>query len=196
MLQIGLTGNIGSGKTTICKIFEILGVPVFYADLQARTLLQQEDVKTMIAEAFGSKVVEKSGVLDRKALAAIVFNHKGMLQKLNEIIHPLVREKYKKWVAAQLGQPYVIQEAAILFETGLASQFNKVIVVAAPLNIRIDRVMKRDGVTRSEVLRRAANQFDQEYLLCQAHFVIHNDNSQLVIPRVLDIDNSLRSLKH
>jgi len=146
-------------------------------------------------DAFGSKVFDKSGVLDRKALAAIVFSDKDMLQKLNEILHPLVREGYKQWVSDQVEQPYVIQEAAILFETGLASQFDKIIVVAAPLNMRIDRVVKRDRVSRHEVLQRAANQFDQEYLVSQAHFVIHNDNRQLVIPQVLNIDNSLRNLK-
>jgi len=195
MLQIGLTGNIGSGKTTVCKIFEILDVPVFYADLRARALLDRKDVKEQVIDVFGSQVVDKSGGLDRKALAAVVFNNKAMLDKLNAIIHPLVREDYNQWVSAHANQLYVIQEAAILFETGLASRFDKVIVVAAPLDVRIERVMKRDGVSREEVLHRAANQFDQEVLVSKADYLIYNDDRQLVIPRVLAIDHELRSLQ-
>lgn len=195
MLQIGLTGNIGSGKTTVCKIFETFGIPVYYADERARLIMDRQEVIASVVAAFDENILDGSGKLDRKSLAAIVFNSKEKLEKLNAIVHPLVRDDYRQWVASHADKPYVIQEAAILFETGMAAVFDKVIVVAAPLDLRLVRVQKRDGVSREEVLRRAANQLPQETLLEKADYVVHNDDRQLVIPRVLAIDHSLRSLQ-
>jgi len=195
MLQIGLTGNIGSGKTTVCRVFEILGVPVYYADLRARAIMEESVVVEQVAVAFGKEVLDENRRLQRKALAAMVFSNREKLERLNAIVHPLVREDYRQWVAAQHKRAYVMQEAAILFETGMAASFDKVIVVAAPLELRIVRVQQRDGVSREEVLRRAASQFDEQVLIGKADFVIHNDDHQLVIPRVLAIDQSLRSLQ-
>ncbi len=195
MLQVGITGNIGSGKTTVCRVFEILGVPVYYADLRARAIMEKHEVLEQVVGAFGREVLDENGQLQRKLLAAIVFNNKEKLERLNAIVHPLVREDYRQWVAAQHHQAYVMQEAAILFETGMAASFDKVIVVAAPLELRIARVQQRDGVSRSEVLRRAANQLEEKELIERADFVVHNDDSQLVIPQVLAIDRELRRLK-
>lgn len=196
MIQVGLTGNIGSGKTTVSKIFEILGVPVFYSDLRARAIMSRHEVKEQIAGIFGLAVIEKNGELNRKALAEIVFNNQVMLGKLNGIIHPLVREEYSQWLLEHTALHYVIQETAILFETGAASRFHKVIVVAAPFEVRIERVIKRDGVSRPEALARASNQFEQDVLISLADYVVQNNNMQMVIPQVLDIDLKLRSLKH
>lgn len=195
MLQVGLTGNIGSGKTTVCKVFENLGVQVFYADLMARMILEREAVINRVVNEFGKDVLDEGGKLNRKALAAIVFNNKEKLDKLNGIVHPLVREQYLEWVSEIKDQPYVIEEAAILFESGMADQFDQVIVVAAPLEVRVERVMRRDGISREEVLRRAANQFAEEDLVARANYVIHNDGQQLVVPRVLTIDQSLRRMQ-
>jgi dephospho-CoA kinase len=195
MLQIGLTGNIGSGKTTVCKVFETIGIPVYYSDERARLIMDRQEVIDSVAAVFNEKVMDRNGKLDRKALAAIVFNDREKLEKLNRIVHPLVRDDYRQWLAGHTDKPYVIQEAAILFETGMAARFDKVIVVAAPLDLRLVRVQQRDGVSREEVLRRAANQLPQEALIEKADFVIHNDDRQLVIPRVLAIDHSLRSLQ-
>ncbi|MBW6498065.1 MAG: dephospho-CoA kinase [Bacteroidales bacterium] len=195
MLQVGLTGNIGSGKTTVCRVFEILGVPVYYADLRARAIMEKDEVVEQVAGAFGREVLDENGQLKRKVLAALVFNNKEKLERLNAIVHPLVREDYSNWASTKLNHAYVMQEAAILFETGMAASFDKVIVVAAPLQLRIARVQQRDGVGREEVLRRAANQFDEKILLEKADFVIHNDDSQLVIPQVLAIDRELRRLQ-
>lgn len=195
MLQIGLTGNIGSGKTTVCKVFENLGVPVFYADLRARMIMEGEAVVNRVVNEFGKDVLDEAGKLNRKALAAIVFNDKERLATLNGIVHPLVREHYLEWVSENKDQAYVIEEAAILFESGMADHFDQVIVVAAPLEVRIDRVMRRDGISREEVLRRAANQFSEEELLERADYVIHNDGHQLVVPRVLTIDQSLSRMQ-
>ncbi len=195
MLQIGLTGNIGSGKTTVCRVFEILGVPVYYADLRARAIMEDSAVVKQVAGAFGQDLIDESGHLKRKDLAAIVFNNREKLEKLNAMVHPLVRDDYRQWVAAQYNQAYVMQEAAILFETGMAASFDRVIVVAAPLELRIARVQQRDGVSRQEVLRRAANQLEEQELIERADFVIHNDDSRLVIPQVLAIDQQLRRLQ-
>lgn len=195
MLQVGLTGNIGSGKTTVCKVFENLGVPVFYADLRARLILEREEVLGKVVDAFGKGVLDEAGKLNRRGLAEIVFNDKRKLGLLNAIVHPLVREDYLEWVVQHQDHPYVIEEAAILFETDMAPHFDKIIVVAAPLEIRIERVMHRDGVCREEVLRRAANQFEEEVLVARADYVIHNDDRQLVVPRVLTIDQSLRRMQ-
>jgi dephospho-CoA kinase len=195
MLQIGLTGNIGSGKTTVCKVFETIGIPVYYSDERARLIMDRQEVIDSVAAVFNEKVLDRNGKLDRKALAVIVFNDKEKLERLNRIVHPLVRDDYRQWVAGHADKHYVIQEAAILFEAGMAARFDKVIVVAAPLDLRLVRVQQRDGVSREEVLRRAANQHPQEALIEKADFVIHNDDRQLVIPRVLAIDHSLRSLQ-
>lgn len=195
MLQVGLTGNIGSGKTTVCKVFEKLGVPVFYADLRARMIMDREEVTARVAGTFGKEILDAEGKLNRRTLAGIVFNDKEKLALLNGIRHPLVREDFLGWVGENKEEPYIIKEAAILFEAGMASQFDKIIVVAAPLEVRIARVMHRDGVSREEVLGRAANQFDEEELVARADYVIHNDDRQLVVPTILCIDQSLRSLQ-
>ncbi|MEE4177035.1 MAG: dephospho-CoA kinase [Bacteroides sp.] len=195
MLQVGLTGNIGSGKTTVCKVFENLGVPVFYADLRARVIMEREVVVNRVVKEFGADILDEEGKLNRKALAGIVFNDREKLDRLNGIVHPLVRTDYLEWVSENKDQPYVIEEAAILFESGMAAHFDQVIVVAAPLEVRIERVMQRDGISREEVLRRAANQFAEEELVARADYVIHNDNRQLVVPRVLTIDQSLRRMQ-
>ena len=195
MLQVGLTGNIGSGKTTICKVFEKLGVPVFYADLRARKIMERRAVINRVVDAFGKDVLDEGSTLNRKALAGIVFNDREKLDILNSIVHPLVREEYLEWADERQDQPYLIEEAAILFESGMASHFDKIIVVAAPLELRVSRVMERDGVNREEVLRRAENQFSEKVLLARADYVIHNDESQLVLPQVLAIDQSLRGMQ-
>ena len=191
MKRIGLTGNIGSGKTTICRIFEILGIPVFSADLNARSQLLRPDVVEQITAIFGDGVLNKERHIDRKALAAIVFHDKEALQTLNAVIHPLVYEAYEQWVTKQQG-PYSIHEAAILFESGMADRFEKTILVTAPQEVRIDRVCKRDHVTRDEVLARINNQIEEAELLKMADFEIVNDGCALVMPQLIDLDNALR----
>lgn len=195
MLQVGLTGNIGSGKTTVCKVFENLGVPVFYADLEARKIMERKAVIERVVETFGQAVRDGEGKLDRKALAGMVFSDREKLALLNAIVHPLVRKKYLEWVDENRNPFYVIEEAAILFESGMTDHFDKIIVVAAPLALRIARVMQRDGLSREEVLHRAANQFEEDMLVTRADYVIHNDDRQLVVPRVLTIDQSLRQMQ-
>lgn len=193
MKKVGLTGNIGSGKTTVCKIFETIEVPVFYADLVGQALLKEPDVAGIIAQQFGKAVLDSDAGVNRAALASIVFKDKESLRRLNQIIHPLVWEKFAQWASALGDFHYVIQEAAILFETGFNKNFDKVIVVSAPESLRIQRVMERDNVSESDVLARGANQFPQTLLEEKADFIIINDGKTAVLPQVLEIDARLRN---
>jgi len=195
MKRVGITGNIGSGKTTVCKVFETIGIPVFYADELARSMLQEPEVVNSIVQAFGNSVLSQDGKINRTALAQFVFNNKESLQQLNQIIHPLVRGKFEDWAAARYNFPYIIQEAAILVETGLYKNFDKIIVVSAPETVRIKRVMERDGVSESDVRARGANQLPQEMLEEKADFIIFNNGNTSVISQVLEIDRDLREVQ-
>lgn len=192
MIKVGLTGNIGSGKTIVCKVFETMGVPVFYADMVARALLEEYGIASTIAHKFGNSVLTSDGKVSRVALASVVFNDEESLKQLNQIIHPLVREKFDQWASAHRNFPYIIQEAAILVETGLYKNFDKLIVVSAPQSLRIQRVIERDNVLESDVLARGSNQYPQELLEEKADFIIVNDGNLAVLPQVLEIDARLR----
>jgi len=193
MKHIGLTGNIGSGKTTVCRVFGLLGIPVFYADIQARMILERPDMANRVAGIFGRDVLDSRQGIDRSRLAAVVFSDKEALQRLNALIHPAVREEYERWAGKQTA-PYAIMEAAILFETGYAARFDKTILVAADLETRISRVCKRDGVRREDVIMRMNNQRPQEELTALADYVIYNDDNVLVLPQILTLDIELGRL--
>lgn len=191
MLKIGLTGNIGSGKTWVCKVFEALGVPVYYADLEARKILNSQNVIQEIIETFGKEVALNKNEIDRKALAAIVFNDKSELDKLNQLIHPKLREDFVEWANNYKAIPYVIQEAAILFENGFDTLMDKSITVSAPQEIRLKRVMERDQAKKEEVLARMSNQWSDEKKEKAADYIIYNDGLQMVLPQVLRIHENL-----
>ncbi|HSV77365.1 MAG TPA: dephospho-CoA kinase [Bacteroidales bacterium] len=194
MLQIGLTGNIGSGKSTVALVFECLGIPVYRADVFARHIMHEKEVVEEVGRIFGEKYIDKNFQIDRKALAAEVFSHKEKLELLNKIIHPRVIQDYSRWVAQQTKPAYVMMESAILYEANLSGNFHKIILVTAPLELRLNRVIQRDHTSRADVMRRAANQLDQDYLLTRADFVIENNDLRPVIPQVLTIDAALRTL--
>jgi len=191
MLKVGLTGNIGSGKTLVASIFQKLGIPVFNADIEARQLYETKEVKMMIREAFGDTFFNPQGDLLRKKLAEIVFDDTSELQKLNDIIHPLVRIKYQEWNSNNVNQPYSIYEAAILFEGGYYKAMDKVICVTAPEELRIKRVMARDAVPESEVRQRMINQWPEVEKVKLADFVIINDGQSMLIPQVLEVHERL-----
>jgi len=194
MLKVSVTGNIGSGKTTICKVFEILGVPVFYADLQAKECLDEKEIKEAILKEFGASVFDKNKKVVRKLLAELVFRDKKKLESLNQIIHPRVNDKYANWAAQLLSTPYCIKEAAIVFETATQNKYDYNIMVYAPDELLIERTMKRDGQTIAEVNARLANQMSQKEKINLANFVINNDNKTLVIPQIIELHNILLSL--
>jgi len=191
MIKVGLTGNMGSGKSTITEIFKVLGVPVFHADAEAKLLFLEEEVKDELLKAFGQHILKEMGV-DKAKLAALVFSDKKALETLNAIIHPRVRQNLFDWLETKADNPYVIQEAAILFESGFNTFFDKTLLVSCPQNIAIGRVMKRDGIAEEDVKKRIQNQWLEEKKIKLADYVIQNDGSRLVIPEVLKIHDELR----
>ncbi|HRF80790.1 MAG TPA: dephospho-CoA kinase [Flavobacteriales bacterium] len=191
MLQVGLTGGIGSGKTTVARVFRTLGIPVFEADAAGRTLLaENREVKTAVVARFGQDVL-RDGHIDRAALARIVFTDQQALKDLNAIIHPAVRVAFKQWSGTQVA-PYVLMEAAILAESGGAKHMDRIIVVTAPEDLRIHRVMQRDGVEEETVRTRLANQISEAERLKTADHVIMNDDMRLVIPQVLAVHTAIQ----
>jgi len=195
MLKIGLTGNIGSGKTTVSKVFEVLGIPVFYADDAAKSVMvDDEQLISEIKATFGAEAYFDNGSLNRKYIASIVFNNDAQLAKLNSIVHPATFRAFDAWVKNTTDAPYVLKEAALLFESDSYKMCDYNIMVQAPLEIRIQRVMQRDGLSRAEIESRNAHQFTEEKKTQLADFVIKNDDTELVIPQVLKLHSHLMSL--
>lgn len=196
MLKIGITGGIGSGKSTVARVFEVLGIPVYYADDAAkRLMLEDEELKENIRQQFGTEVY-KNGQLDRKLLADIVFNAPEKLSALNAIVHPATLKDADNWMKKQ-GTAYAIKEAALIFESGAQQYLDYVIGVTAPAPLRIQRTMQRDGVTREEVIARMDKQMDEAIKMKLCDFVMANDEQELLIPQIIGLHQQLLSLsKH
>jgi len=195
MLKVGITGNIGGGKTTVSKVFEILGVPVFYADDAAKKVMTEDKALVSdLKEAFGEAAYFEDGSLNRKHIAGIVFNDENELARLNALVHPAVFRAFDNWAAQIKDAPYVMKEAALLFESSSYQMCDKTVMVTAPLEMRINRVMQRDGFARAEILARDARQFTEEKKVALADFVIRNDDTELVIPQVLKLHEQFLSL--
>jgi dephospho-CoA kinase len=187
MLKIGITGGIGAGKSTVASIFKVLGVPVFDADATAKNILNTDLVlREQVIAAFGSESY-KNGLLDRKYLATLVFNNPDQLAKLNALVHPATIKAAIAWAKQweQQGSPYILKEAALLFEAGTNEGLDYIIGVTAPKELRITRVMARDLVSREEVLNRMQHQLDDTEKMQRCDFVIENNEASLVIPQVL-----------
>lgn len=190
MKIIGLTGGIGSGKTTVSRLFHLLGVPIYIADERAKKLFTNNpEVQKKVIDQFGSESI-KNGEVNSSYLANITFNNKEKLAQLNAIVHPAVAEDFSAWLSNQTAE-YVIKEAAILFESGSDATCDKVIVVAAPDETRIERVMQRDKLNKEAVVARMRNQWSQEKKIELSDFVIVNDNSVSVIEQVTNIHKEL-----
>lgn len=190
MLKIGLTGGIGSGKTTVCKLFETLGIPVYYTDERAKELMNTDlQLKALLQERFGTDLYT-DGKLNRSSLSARIFNNQADLQAVNGWVHPAVAHDFEAWCGKQCA-PYVLEETAILFEHNMASRFDKVIVVTAPEAVRIDRVCQRDAVAAEAVKQRISNQWSEERKMALADFIIHNDDESKLLPQVLEIHRML-----
>jgi len=195
MLKIGITGNIGGGKTTVSRIFEVLGIPVFYADDAAKKVMVYDPILIdALKAAFGVESYFEDGTLNRKHIAATVFNDEAELAKLNSLVHPAVFRAFDAWVAQIKDAPYVMKEAALLFESTSYKMCDYSIMVTAPLELRIKRVMQRDGLSRAEVESREAKQFSEEKKIQLANYVIRNDDTELVIPQVLALHKQFLSL--
>jgi dephospho-CoA kinase len=192
MLKIGLTGGIGSGKSTVAAIFKVLGIPVFDADATAKYLMENDaQLKQAIQQQFGAAVYV-DGQLQRKVLANIVFNDSFQLDLLNSLVHPVTIQFAKNWFAQQSEVPYAIKEAALIFESGSGEGLDYVIGVTAPTALRIQRVMQRDQADREAVLARMSKQLDENIKMKLCDFVVHNNEQQLLLQQVLAIDAQLR----
>ncbi|QEC78790.1 dephospho-CoA kinase [Mucilaginibacter ginsenosidivorax] len=197
MLKIGLTGNIGSGKTTVAKVFELLGVPVFYADDEAKKVMVTDAILIdAIKQTFGAESYFADGSLNRKYIAAIVFNNPAELEKLNALVHPAVFRAFEVLEAKAKNAPYIIREAAILFESGSYKTCDRSIIVTAPLDKRIARVVQRDGISVDEVKKREGRQMPEDEKKKLADDVIINDDNRLVIPQVLALHQKYLALAH
>jgi dephospho-CoA kinase len=190
-IQIGLTGGIGSGKSTVAKVFELLHVPVYYADDRSKFILQNNPtVHDKLKAIWGDQVFQANGLVDKRALADIVFNNESELHKLNAIMHPLVAEDYAQWLSVQ-NTEYVMKEAAILIESGSYKSYDKIIVVTVPEALAIERVKSRDNVSVEQVKARMSKQMPAQEKIKYADFVIENDGIKMLIPQILEIHKKL-----
>jgi len=193
MKIIGLTGGIGSGKTTIAKCFSLLGIPIFNSDSTAKKLYQESEIVSAVTKILGSTVLDENGKINKAKMSEIIFNDAEKLNSINKLIHPLVKEKFKEFCASNSNVDYVIKEAAILFESGSNLNCNKIISVFSPLELRIKRILKRDGGTKEEILSRIDKQWSAEKISKLSNFVILNNENELVIPKILEINKLLKA---
>ncbi len=191
MKKIGITGGIGSGKSTVCKIFESLGIPVYYADNEARSLTNNHpDIINGFRKLFGDDIYI-NGELNRKKVGESAFRDKKLLANLNKLIHPVVAEHFDNWYQQHSNSAYILKEAAILFESGAYKQVDKIITVTAPEELRIKRVMERDGIAEGEVVDRINNQWNDQEKIKMSDFVVYCNDVELVIPQVIKIHKNI-----
>ena len=196
MLKIGLTGGIGSGKTTVARIFEVLGIPVYYADDAAKRMMNEnEELKEKLQEHFGAGIYE-DGRLNRQLLASLVFNDPQKLELLNSIIHPLTIADAEAWMKQQesKGGPYAIKEAALIFESGSQKKLDYIIGVHSPYKLRLQRAMQRDGQSKEAIEDRISKQMDETRKMALCDFILTNDEEELLIPQVTELHQRLVSL--
>lgn len=193
MLRVGLTGGIGSGKSTVARIFDILQIPVYDADSAARQLMNDDPhVRDAVIKTFGEKSYTNN-VLDKKFISGIVFNDPARLTLLNAIVHPATLAHAKEWFNSQSGV-YAIKEAALLFEAGAEKDLDYVIGVSSPLSMRIKRIQERDGLSEAEIELRINKQMNEEEKMKRCDFVLYNDEKQLLLPQVLKLHKKLQNV--
>ncbi len=196
MLKIGITGGIGSGKTTVCKVFETLGIPVFYADTVAKQLMTADPILVAgVKDTFGAASYTESGQLNNQHIAGIVFNNQLELDKLNALVHPAVFRAFDQWSNTIPDTvPYTLKEAALLFESGSYQMCDKTILVTAPLALKIARVMERDQVSEAQVRARMDKQFTDEQKAKMADYFVQNTMDNSIILQVLELHQQFLSL--
>ena len=188
--KLGITGGIGSGKTSVCRVFDVLRVPVFSADREARAIMENDFEIINSLNSIAGKDLYTKGTLDRMELANIIFNDRNLLEKVNFLVHPVVFDHFRKWVLEQVS-PYVIMEAAILFESGGSEFVDKVATVIAPVEQRMSRVIQRNKLSREQVLERMKNQMDDEARIKLSDYIIYNSENDMIIPAILKINNDI-----
>jgi dephospho-CoA kinase len=192
-MTVGLTGGIGSGKTTVARIFEMLGCAVFDSDQAAKDAYFNEGIPAKVKALLGEQAYTDNHHLNRSYISDRVFGNTDLLGRLNAILHPAVREMFTDFIKSNPGK-LIVKESALLFEAGVAKECDRIVVVAAPEELRISRVMSRDHIAREVVEKRLKSQLAQEEKVSKADFVILNDETRLVLPQVLEIHNSLSAL--
>jgi dephospho-CoA kinase len=195
-LQVGVTGGIGSGKSLVCRIFHALGVPIYDADLRAKCLMTEDKtLAELIRNEFGPSSFHPDGTLNRAHISNLTFGNPDRLKKLNSLVHPRVAIDYAQWAAANSHYPYVLREAALLYESGSYASVDKMIVVSSPEQLRIQRVIARDPQrTKEDILKIIESQWPEQEKLKRADFVIYNDDLHMVIPQVLGLHKAFTGL--
>ncbi|HRO46640.1 dephospho-CoA kinase [Agriterribacter sp.] len=195
VLKAGLTGGIGSGKSTVARVFELLGIPVYDADTAAKTIMNEdENLKALIIEHFGEEAYA-NGTLNRAYISSVVFENTEKLALLNSLVHPATIQAAERWMQQQ-NTPYVMKEAALIFESGSQEGLDVVIGVYAPVHLRIHRTMQRDNISREAVLKRISHQINEELKMKLCDFVLYNDEQQLLIPQVIALHEKLLRLSN
>jgi dephospho-CoA kinase len=192
VLKLGVTGGIGSGKTSVCRIFKILGIPVFSADPEARDIMEHDENIIESINAIVGRDLYRNGGLDRSVLANLIFNDSTLLESVNELVHPVVFKHFDEWMHKQ-DAPYVIMEAAILFESGGNRYVDRVATVVAPVEERINRVMLRNNLSREQIQERIKNQMTDEERIKRSDYIINNSEKDMIIPSVIEIHQSMLS---
>lgn len=194
MYKYAITGNIGSGKTTVCKVFESLGIKAYYADKEAKKFYQDKEVIQAVKALFGDDVFNEQDQLKSSLLAKKAFGNNKKLKQLNAIIHPLVLEDFNRWAELHQNDDYIIYESALLFESGFYKHFHKNILVTAPIELARDRVLSRDNISLEEFNARRTAQWDESIKKDMADITINNDEEVPLIPRIIELHNSLITL--
>lgn len=198
MLKIGITGGIGSGKTTVCRIFETLGIPVFYADTVAKQIMVTDPILVAgVKAAFGPESYGDNDILNNKHIAGIVFNNAAELEKLNALVHPAVFRAFDAWVQ-QIPEntPYILKEAALLFESESYKMCDQTVLVIAPKETRLRRVMQRDGASAEQVQARMDKQMSDEEKMTMADYLVHNNETDSLIAQVLKLHEQFLNVSH
>lgn len=190
LMKLGITGGIGSGKTSVCRVFSILGIPVFSADPEAQQIMNSDESVIRGINNIANRNLYPAGRLDRMQLAELIFKDPEVLRKVNSLVHPVVFEHFNRWAEAQ-HTPYVIMEAAILFESGASNLVDRVATVYAPVEERIARVTRRNKLTREQVMDRIRNQMDDKTRMKRSDYIINNSENEMIIPVILKIHEDL-----
>jgi len=192
-LKLGVTGGIGSGKTTVCKVFAVLGIPVFSADTEAKRIQDSDRDLQIKINSLAGKDLFASGKLDRTEMAKLIFRDSDLLAKVNSIVHPAVFEYFGEWLKKQ-DSPYAVMEAAILFESGAYRMMDRIVTVVTPMEERIERLVKGNKLTREQVTERIKNQIDDESRIRQSDYIIFNSENDTIIPAILGIHREMLKL--
>jgi len=188
--KLGITGGIGSGKTSVCRVFNVLGIPFFSADPEAKMIMDTDKTIMNRINSIAGKDLYENGALNRMELANLIFNDNSLLEKVNSLVHPVVFEHFRQWEGQQ-SSPYVIIEAAIMFESGADKLVDRIATIVTPIEERVDRVKHRNNLSREQVLERMRNQMDDQSRIKLSDYVIYNSENDMIIPAILKIHEDI-----